>query len=287
MSKCGRGKMSGWFTSFVALVTIVVGASPSAAQRAVLKTPLTIYQQPATSAPVVTNVAAGDTISVVGRDGAWVQVKTQEGRYGWFSLGTNHRKTEKPPPTVARDEGPKVQRDSTPSSQPAPAATASSKAATEPSSREESFSGPGSVSAPHFTYFTFDMGTFEGDFAYLLRLTHHRSSLFSFEGSFGHVLDLDGSMFLLHAGVVFHPLSPWPVEPYLAAGYGLHNTVPKQTVTSKSITHGAANYGLGLRIPLGERVAIKSEFRQYSVFMNGSNVNRHALTIGIVLGRVK
>jgi hypothetical protein len=263
----------------VGLAVSFMGAAPSAAQRAVLKEPLTIYQQPDLTSGVVARVEVGDTILVVARDGAWVEVKVASGRYGWFRIGQERRKERSSATNGEKRPAPERRHSST---------SARSAAAGPPPSRVRSRDvALRQFARPRNTGFSFGIGTFEGDAAYLFRLAHQRISQLSWEATLGHVVNPEASLFLLYAGVVYQPISWGPIQPFLAVGFGVVNTVPKQIETAKSISQTAANYGFGVQWPLGGRVALKAEFRQYAVFVNGSNVNRQGFTLGIALGRFR
>jgi len=277
----------GWFAATVAVAFLALTATTLLSQEAVLKAPLTIYQQPDLSSGIVAKVQVGDTILVVARDGAWVEVKLAPGRYGWFPLGSKEQHGKGGSSRVER----KV-TDGDPPARQAPARQATMSASTAVSGRPPSASAMRAPAdrgwhALRYSGFVLDVGTFEGNAAYLVRLARERSAQFSWQATLGHIVAPDASLFLLYGDIVYHPIHSGRLQPYLAAGFGIVNRVPKQIETAESITHPAANYGLGVQWSLTSRLALKAEFRQYSVFKNGSNVNRQGFTLGVVLGRLR
>lgn len=275
----GAGK---WVSLIAFLMAFGVNATLARAQRAVLKTPLVVYQQPNPSSGVVSRVAAGDTIEVVARDGAWVQVKVPEGLYGWFPLETRSKARE--PQTNGRDNG-HLRTTETKKTNESPGQTDTPARSADVPQRVPIRPARPAMSGFRQTAFSFEMGVFEGEFTYHLRLVRDHSTKIGWEGRFGHVVDSEGSSFLLSAGIVYKVFPNSPVRPYLIGGFGLVNTVPKQIETAQSTSHFAVNYGFEVQWPISSGFALQSEFRQHAVFVGGTNVNRQAITFGIVLGR--
>ncbi len=205
-------------------------SSSAFSQTAVLKAARTpIYNRPDPRGKIIAQLARGDTIHVLKKQGLWVRLKFRRKYSGWMYLGQ------------PRDRNPRVRRRKLPDNPP----------------RHLSQLG-----------ISFHLGALGKDFTYAGKFFYASFPNVYMEGTFQHVPGAAANSYLMYGNLKYlWPLSP-AITGWLTLGVGVITTVPTKTVAAKSISNMSLNYGLGIQKYLKTNTYLRIDLRQYAALVD-------------------
>ncbi len=221
----GRGLTAG-----IALYLVVAACLPESvlAQPARLKARQTkIYSAPSPVSEIKTILFRGDTVNVLKKQGAWLQVRYGANELGWMYVGKSNKHSH-----AQHGDEPSLDR-------------------FNPGYRESGVS--------------LHMGAMGSNFSFGASFFLRSFPSLYFEGTFQYAPGQTANAFLMYGTFKYPWVLSWRTRGWLFFGGGMITTIPGKTLAAKSISNMSLNYGFGISRALKNHTLVRFDLRQFAV----------------------
>ncbi len=276
------------YTLFIFLALLLWDVQPGFAQRAVISlNHVKIYSLPMVDANPVAILTKGENVRVIGKRGAWVKIETADGHKGWMQLQvpkkTSSGKERRKPATTA--DIPKGTQNTYESASNTADANRGGSSAADMRRKPKPHPPFGPRDYRRFGY-SFGMGLLELDFTYNWKFIFHTTQRLALVGSFKHTLgDAADSYFILANLSYLLKEDNSRFMPFVTAGMGVINTVPKRSIGTDGVSNMTINYGIGARKYFRKNLSFLFNVTQYTAFVGKGINNFREFTMGLLVGK--
>ena len=134
--------------------------------------------------------------------------------------------------------------------------------------------------------YSFGMGLLEMDFTYNWKFIFHTTQRLALVGSFKHTLGNAADSYFILANLSYLlKENNSRFMPFVTAGMGVINTVPKRSIGTDGVSNMTINYGIGARKYFRKNLSFLFNVTQYTAFVGKGINNFREFTIGLLVGK--